>query len=166
MQDFTARPMTDTEAADLAARLIADAYRPEHTGGQQLAATSYRDLAPLPEVGPTPPAVLPDSRTVPQWATGIAVASLGVGLGSTGLGAAAWLVCDGLSAVSLTGVLAILAPFAGLAVAVLAAGAAWSKARAAAPPATTNVYQGQVTQRTDVTAHVRGMFARNNQITG
>ncbi|MCG6496633.1 hypothetical protein [Kitasatospora sp. A2-31] len=166
MNDSAARrPLTEAEAAVEAARLIAEAYRQEEAA--PLLPTAYRDDSPVPAVGDTAPAALPDTRAVPQWATGIAVASLGVGLGATGLGAAAWLVLDGLSAVTLTGVLAIAAPFAGLALVVIAAGAAWAKARAAAPPSTstTNVYQGTVTQRTDVTSNVRGMFARN-QITG
>jgi hypothetical protein len=103
--------------------------------------TSYRDHTPVPAYGTTPPVPQPDNRIVPQWAAGVAVASIGVGAGVTGLGCGAWLVLQGLSSVTLLGVLAIAAPFAGIATVVTAIGAALSKARSAS---TTNVYQGTV----------------------
>ncbi|GAA2815210.1 hypothetical protein GCM10010441_44770 [Kitasatospora paracochleata] len=162
MTDHTPRrTLTESEAAVEAARIIAAAYRQEPAALP--AVTSYRDHSPVPAVGDAAPAVLPDTRAVPQWATGIAVAALGVGLGSTGLGAAAWLVLDGLSSVTLLGVLAIAAPFAGLAVVVLAAGAAWAKARSAGGTPTTHIYEGTVNRHTEITAPttVRGMFSRN-----
>ncbi|MFJ1709202.1 hypothetical protein [Kitasatospora sp. NPDC088346] len=169
--EFNARPLTDAQAAVEAARLIAEAYRQEEAGQQVAAVTSYRDLAPLPPVGPTPPAVLPDTRTVPAWAIGTAVASVGVGLGVTGIGAGAWLVMDGMASVTVAGICAVLAPFVGLALVALAAGTAYAKAnksKAGTGP-TTNVYKGSVNQRTDINAPtiVRGMFARTKtEITG
>ena len=102
--------------------------------------TSYRDDNPdLPDwkdgsrIGNTPPVQQPDTRIAPQWAVGIAVASIGVGAGSTGLGCAAWLLFKGLSLVSVPGLerfaLIVIAPFAGAAMMLTAAGAAISKAR-------------------------------------
>ncbi|MFI9789155.1 hypothetical protein ACIHEI_37430 [Kitasatospora sp. NPDC051984] len=169
MEFNTARPLTDAQAAAEAARLIAEAYRQE--AGQPAAVTSYRDLAPLPPVGPTPPATLPDSRTVPAWAIGTAVASVGVGLGVTGIGAGAWLVMDGMASVTLAGICAVLSPFVGLALVVLTAGTAYAKAaksRVGTGP-TTHVYKGTVNKTTEIAAPVtvRGMFARTKtEITG
>ena len=100
--------------------------------------TSYRDDTPVPRVGTTPPVPQPDSRIVPAWAAGLAVASVGVGAGSTGLGCAAWLVFKGLSLVSVpslhTFVWIIIAPFAGAAMLATAIGGAISKAKRAALP--------------------------------
>lgn len=124
--------------------------------------TSYRDPIPAPiatTIGSTPPVPQPDSRIVPQWAVGVAVASIGVGAGVTGLGCGAWLVLQGLSSVTLLGVLAIAAPFAGVATVAIAIGAAISKARRAS---TTNVYQGTVIKRTEITSTARGIGARSN----
>lgn len=86
-------------------------------------------------IGDAPPVPQPDTRIAPQWAVGIAVASIGVGAGSTGLGCAAWLLFKGLSLVSVPGLerfaLIVIAPFAGAAMVLTAAGVAISKARAA-----------------------------------
>lgn len=108
-------------------------------------------------IGNTPPAAQPDSRIVPQWAAGIAVASIGVGAGVTGLGCAAWLVLKGMSlvihsleSVTLLGVLAVATPFAGFAMTATAIGCLISKAKKATMPEvnnhtyTGNVYQQQV----------------------
>jgi hypothetical protein len=89
-----------------------------------------------PRIGAAPPVPQPDSRIVPAWALGIAVASIGVGAGVTGIGCAVWLACKGLSSVihslstvTLAGVLTVAIPFAGLAMVVTAIGGAISKAR-------------------------------------
>ena len=103
------------------------------------------------QVGDTPPVPQTDSRIVPQWAAGLAVASIGVGAGSTGLGCAAWLLFKGLSMVSVPGLerfaWIIIAPFAGLAMVATAIGGLISKAkRAAAPEEHHHHYEGPVYQ--------------------
>lgn len=130
--------------------------------------TSYRDDTDVPKIGDAPPVLQPETRRVPTWATGIAVASLGIGAGTTGLGCAAWLLFKGLSLVSLpslqTFALILLAPFAGAAVLAVAVGAAIAKANRSS---TTNVYKGSVhvTNKTEVNSTARGPFARNrNQV--
>lgn len=96
---------------------------------------SHRDG---PQIGTTAPVPQPDSRIAPQWAVGLAVASIGVGAGSTGLGCAAWLFFKGLSMVSVPGLerfaWIVIAPFAGLAMAATAIGGLISKAKKAALP--------------------------------
>ncbi|MFD9033306.1 hypothetical protein ACFVZW_19455 [Streptomyces sp. NPDC059567] len=156
-------PLTEAEAKTVSDRLLREAIQ---TAPAVPAATSFRDHTPTPAVGDTPPVPQPDSRTVPQWATGIAVASIGIGAGVTGIGCGAWLVLEGLSSITLAGVLAIAAPFAGVAVIATAIGAAVSKAKAAS---ITHVYQGTVIKRTEVstTTNTRGMFSRTrNDIHG
>ncbi|MGW1917720.1 hypothetical protein ACWCQS_45525 [Streptomyces sp. NPDC002076] len=148
-------PLTESEASVEAYRLIREAYRQEVPAPM---ATSFRDHSPIPAVGPTPPVHQDDHRIVPQWAAGVAVASIGVGAGVTGLGCGAWLVLQGLSSVTLLGVMAIAAPFAGIAMVATAVGAAISRARSAS---TTNVYQGTVVQRTEITSTARGMLSRS-----
>ncbi|MFJ9676384.1 hypothetical protein ACIRP5_37130 [Streptomyces sp. NPDC101221] len=145
--------LTDSEASVEARRLIAEAYRPE----MPAAPTYFRDDTPVPAYGTTPPVPQPDSRIVPQWAAGVAVASVGVGAGITGLGCGAWLILQGLASVTLTGVLAVTLPFAGVAAAATAIGAAFARVRRAS---TTNVYRGTVVQRTEVTATSRGFLSR------
>ncbi|MFD0256392.1 hypothetical protein ACFVGX_36425 [Streptomyces sp. NPDC127113] len=145
--------LTDSEASAEARRLILEAYRPEVPA----APTYFRDTTPVPAFGTTPPVPQPDSRIVPQWAAGVAVASIGVGAGITGLGCGAWLLLQGLASVTLTGVLAVTLPFAGVGVAATAIGSALARVRRAS---TTNVYKGTVVQRTEVTATSRGLFSR------
>ncbi|MGW0612023.1 hypothetical protein [Streptomyces sp. NPDC002788] len=146
--------------------LIADVesvYRPEL---QPAPVTSFRDETPVPKTGETdtPPVAQPETRIVPSWAAGLAVGSLGVGAGATGLGCAAWLVFKGLALVSVpslqTFALILLAPFAGIAAVALAIGAAVAKAKRSH---TTNVFKGSVTvtNKTEVSSTARGMFARN-----
>ncbi|MFJ5644066.1 hypothetical protein [Streptomyces sp. NPDC093223] len=93
------------------------------------------DTTPQATIGNTPPVPQPDARIAPRWAVGIAVASIGVGAGSTGLGCAAWLALKGLAMVSVPGLerfaLVIIAPFAGAAMVLTAAGVAIGKARTA-----------------------------------
>lgn len=149
---ITPKHLTDREAADEADRLIREAYRPP-----AVVPTSFRDTSPVPAFGDTPPVRQDDRRIVPEWAAGVAVASIGVGAGVTGIGCGAWLVLEGLSSVTLLGVLAVAAPFAGIAAVVTAIGAAVSRSR---PSSTTNIYEGSVVQRTEITASARGMLAR------
>ncbi|MDV7222745.1 hypothetical protein [Streptomyces prunicolor] len=155
-------PLTESEAAAEAARLIGEAYRPQPV---TQFATSFRDTSRVPEFGTTPPVAQPDSRIVPEWAAGVAVASIGVGAGVTGLGCAAWLVLQGISSVldsaasvSFLGFLTVVGPFGGVAMIVTAVGVAVSKAKRAS---TTNVYQGTVIKRTEITSTARGIGARS-----
>lgn len=110
--DPTRTVMTDSEAATEARRIINNF------------ATSFRDesLPDTPTIGTTPAVAQPDGRRVPAWATGIAVASIGIGAGATGIGCAVWLAMKGFSMATLNGVLMVAAPFAGVAVIALATG--------------------------------------------
>ncbi|MFJ4007736.1 hypothetical protein ACIPWL_30390 [Streptomyces sp. NPDC090023] len=119
--------------------------------------TSFRDDTDLPAFGSTSPVRQEDRRIVPAWAVGIAVASIGVGAGITGIGCGAWLVLQGLTSVTLNGVLMVTLPFAGLAMAATAIGGAISKARAAV---TKNVFEGPVTHHTEIhnNSTTRGAF--------
>ncbi|MEW1551890.1 hypothetical protein [Streptomyces tsukubensis] len=155
--DPTTRRLSEREAAAEAKRIIDAAYQPT---GETGFATSYRDDSPPHGTGALP-VPQPDNRVVPAWAAGVAVASIGVGAGVTGLGCGAWLILQGLSSVTLYGVLAVTLPFAGLAAVVTAIGTALSRARA---PRQTNIYQGTVTQNTRIsnTSQQRGMFARTH----
>jgi hypothetical protein len=150
----TTQPLTESAASAEAYRLIREAYQPEAAP----IVTSYRDHSPVPAYGDTPPVPQPDNRIVPAWAAGVAVASIGVGAGAIGLGCASWLFLQALSSVTLTGVLAVTAPFAGAAALVTAIGGAFSKARKAS---TTNVYRGTVIKRTEITSTARGIGARS-----
>jgi hypothetical protein len=146
-------PLTDEQAAAEARRILATEFIP----------TAYRDPAPVPAVGDTPPVPQPDNRRVPAWAAGIAAGALGIGAGATGLGCAAWLVFKGLALVSVpslqTFALILLAPFAGVALAAVAIGAAVARAKRSS---TTNVFKGAVhiDNKTEVHSTTRGMFAR------
>ncbi|MEV5080417.1 hypothetical protein AB0K74_16820 [Streptomyces sp. NPDC056159] len=145
--------MPESEAAAEARRLIDDwAGKPV-----QHHPTSFRDDTKPPAFGTTPPVPQPDHRIVPAWAAGIAVASIGVGAGVTGIGCGAWLVLQGLASVTLAGVLMVTLPFAGVAMVATAIGGAISKARAAV---TKNIYEGPVTHHTEVhnNSTTRGMF--------
>lgn len=118
--------------------------------------------APKVVIGNAQPVPQPDSRIAPQWAVGVAIASIGVGAGSTGLGCAAWLACKGLSLVSVPGLerfaLVVIAPFVGAAMLVTAVGVAISRARAAAP---TIHNHGPVDQRT-LHATSKGVWVKNH----
>ncbi|WP_392971133.1 hypothetical protein [Streptomyces sp. LN245] len=109
-------------------------------------------------IGNTPPVPQPDTRIAPQWAVGVAVASIGVGAGSTGLGCAAWLAFKGLSLVSVPGLerfaLVVIAPFVGAAMLVTAVGVAIGRARTAITVVNNNgpVHQDQREIRSKTTA--------------
>jgi hypothetical protein len=150
--DHVTRPLSDSEARAEAERIIAEAMRPERHFP-----TSFRDDTRPPAYGDTPPVHQNDRRIVPAWAAGIAVASIGVGAGITGLGCGAWLVLQGLTSATLTGVLMVTAPFAGLAMAATAIGGAINKARRAVSK---TYYEGPVVQHTHITntSTTRGMF--------
>lgn len=152
------RPLTDAEARAEAERIITQSFQPE-TPPVPHFPTSFRDDTKVPVYGDTPPVHQDDKRIVPAWAAGIAVASIGVGAGSVGLGCCAWLVLQGLASVTLYGVLMVTLPFAGLAMVATAIGGAISKARQSVSK---TVYEGPVTQNTQITntSNQRGMFSR------
>ncbi|MFD5101780.1 hypothetical protein [Streptomyces albidochromogenes] len=147
-------PLSDSEAKTEAERIIAEAMRPERQFP-----TSFRDESEVPPYGDTPPVHQDDKRIVPAWGAGIAVASIGVGAGITGVGCGAWLVLQGLASVTLYGVLMVTLPFAGVAMVATAIGGAINKARSTV---TKNVYEGPVVQNTQInnTSNQRGMFSR------
>ncbi|WP_204164363.1 hypothetical protein [Streptomyces sp. CS090A] len=149
-------PLSPAEASAEAARLIREAYTPKDPAPMQ---TYYRAPDPAPVHVPAAPVPQPDSRIVPQWAAGVAVASIGVGAGVTGLGCGAWLLLQGLASVTLMGVLTVTLPLAALAAVITAAGSAVARARSAS---TTNVYKGTVVQRTEVTSTARGLLSRSS----
>lgn len=142
--------MTPQQAEQEAARIIREAFETP---------VSFRDTTPPAPTGAEPVAQ-PETRVVPAWAVGTAIASIGVGAGSVGIGCAVWLAAQGLAAITVTGVLAALAPFVGVALVVLAVGAALNRAKPLSTT-TTNVYNGQVVKHTEVNASTRGMFARS-----
>ncbi|MEW2068313.1 hypothetical protein [Streptomyces sp. NPDC007346] len=152
------RPLTDAEARAEAERIITQSFQPE-TPPVRHFPTSFRDPTPPPAYGDTPPVHQDDKRIVPAWAAGIAVASIGVGAGITGIGCGAWLVLQGLASVTLYGVLMVTLPFAGLAMVATAIGGAVSKARQSVSK---TVYEGPVVQNTQInnTSNQRGMFSR------
>ncbi|MFE9386102.1 hypothetical protein ACFYMO_23215 [Streptomyces sp. NPDC007025] len=142
-------PMTPRQAESEARRIITEAF-------DAPACTSYRDTSPAEPTGAQPVAQ-PETRTVPTWAVGTAVASIGVGAGAVGLGCAVWLAAQGLAAITLAGVLAALAPFLGVALVVLAAGAALNRAKRSSTP---HIHTGTVVKNTQVTTQTRGMLSR------
>ncbi|MGM0351247.1 hypothetical protein [Streptomyces sp. Adlamb9] len=156
--DPTARPlhMTDAEADAAARRIIADAYQPTPR-----TATSYRDTAPLPAYGPTPPVPQPDHRIVPAWAAGMAVAGIGVGATCVGIGCGIWLACQGLTAVTLSSVLFVTLPIAALAAVATAIGSAVRSVKATRTE-THHHYTGPVRlENNTITAPAYGLIARN-----
>ncbi|MFD9047806.1 hypothetical protein [Streptomyces zaomyceticus] len=156
----TRQPLTEPEAAAEAKRLISQAYRPEQPQPAPEFPTCFRDDTPLPTVGPTPPVVQPETRIVPAWAVGTAVASIGIGAGITGVGCGAWLVLQGLAAVTLTSVLMVTLPLAALAAVATAIGSALQHARSVVTHHDHH-YTGPVTQNTQHTEQtVLGLLGR------
>ncbi|MFJ3989910.1 hypothetical protein ACIPWY_14790 [Streptomyces sp. NPDC090032] len=149
--------MSDAAANAEARRIIDDVYRPASPVRQ--IPTYFKDDTPAPPFGDAEPVHQDDRRIVPAWAAGVAVASIGIGAGTTGIGCGAWLVLKGFASMSVTGVIAMGALFTGLAFAALSIGVAFSRAkRSVSRP----VYNGPVTKHTHVTSHTRGAFARSH----
>ncbi|MFJ9117425.1 hypothetical protein ACIRJO_17920 [Streptomyces sp. NPDC102394] len=149
--------MSDEAANAEARRIIDDVYRPAPPPAPIL--TSYRDDTEPPTVGDAPPVWQDDRRIVPAWAAGTAVAAIGIGAGTTGVGCGIWLVLKGFASMSVTGVVCMGVLFSGIAFAVLSIGAAFSRARHSVSHA---VYTGPVTKNTHVTTQTRGAFARSH----
>jgi len=160
-----APPLTDLED-EVSRRLLASAASPDT--GPVPAATSYRDTSPIPKTGTAPVVPQPEHRLVPQWAAGTAVVLLGGGAGCTGIGCGFWLMFNGASSVTATGVAALLAPFAGVAAVITAIGAVVAHFRATTAT-THHHYEGTVHQRNEHTTNstTRGLLARtiNNPTT-
>ncbi|MFB7453488.1 hypothetical protein [Streptomyces sp. NPDC056194] len=153
------RPMSEAEAAAEAERILRTEF---HNQPQPTAPipTSFRDETPLPPFGPTPPVLQPETRTVPAWAAGTAVASIGIGAGITGVGCGTWLILQGLAAVTLTSVLMVTLPIAALAALATTIGSALQHTRATVTH-TENHYNAPVTQHTTHTEQTaRGFFGR------
>ncbi|MEU2153800.1 hypothetical protein ABZ532_02015 [Streptomyces sp. NPDC019396] len=149
--------MSDAGANAEARRIINDIYRP--TPPTAPIPTSYRDTTEPPNVGDAPPVWQDDRRTVPAWAAGTAVASIGIGAGTTGIGCGVWLVLKGFASMSVTGIVCMGVLLSGIAFAALSIGAAFARARRSVCKA---VYTGPVTKNTHVTTHTRGTFARSH----
>ncbi|MFI9823384.1 hypothetical protein ACIHFC_23410 [Streptomyces sp. NPDC052013] len=149
--------MCDEAANAEARRIIDDVYRP--TPPPTPIATSYRDDTEPPTVGDAPPVWQDDRRIVPAWAAGTAVASIGIGAGTTGIGCGVWLVLKGFASMSVTGVVCVGVLFSGIAFAALSIGAAFSRAKRSMSK---HVYTGPVTKHTHVTTHTQGAFARSH----
>ncbi|MEV5619415.1 hypothetical protein [Streptomyces bacillaris] len=126
-------------------------------------ATSYRDPAPLPAVGPTPPVAQPGQPPMSQWATDASGVLKGVGAVSIPIGIAVWIVgqVDPLT-------LGII--FGSPAVAALAVARLVAKVKDAnqnAPQPVTNHYHGAVHHDTrTVTSNTRGIIANNRNSSG
>ncbi|MET7845393.1 hypothetical protein ABZT45_44090 [Streptomyces sp. NPDC005356] len=145
--------MSDAAANAEARRIIDEVYRPAVPVRQ--IPTYFKDETPAPPFGDAEPVHQDDRRIVPAWAAGVAVASIGIGAGTTGIGCGAWLVLKGFASMSVTGVIAMGALFTGLAFAALTIGVAFSRAkRSVSRP----VYNAPVTKHT----HTRGAFARSH----
>ncbi|MDT9686396.1 hypothetical protein RND61_30640 [Streptomyces sp. TRM76323] len=147
------RPLSESEAEARARQLIDSAYRP----------TSYRDSAPVPSYGPTPPVAQPGRPPMSQRATDISGLMLAAGAASLPLGGSAALVLYALGQVDpATLAVGATAPVA----LVLAVGSLIRSAgRAKADAALTthhHHYTGTVRQETTtVSSTTRGLFARN-----
>ncbi|MFD5428506.1 hypothetical protein [Streptomyces sp. NPDC127084] len=144
------RPLSESEAEAEARRIIEGLWRSEPVA----TATSYVDPTPVPAYGTAAPELQPDHRIVPAWAAGMAVASIGVGAGITGIGCGFWLVCQGFAAVTLTSVLFVTLPIAAIAAVVVAIGSVVRSVKAA-NVTTHHHYAGPVHQEhsTQVTSH-------------
>lgn len=149
----TGRPLTESEAAERARQLIAEAYATP---------TSYRDDSPLPAYGPTPPVVQAGRPPMSQRATDISGLMLAGSVASLSLGGATSLVLYTLGQVDPT-TLAVGA--AGPVALVLAAG--WllrsiGRAKAQMHTEHHHHYTGTVHQETTtVSVTAKGVLARN-----
>ncbi|MFI1890430.1 hypothetical protein [Streptomyces jumonjinensis] len=121
------RPLSESEAEAEARRIIEGLWKSEPA----TTSTSYVDPTPNPPYGAATPVPQPDHRIVPPWAAGVAVASIGVGAGITGVGCGVWLVCQGFAAVTLTSVLFVTLPIAAVAAIVVAVGSVVRSVKAA-----------------------------------
>ncbi|MFK0203424.1 hypothetical protein [Streptomyces lavendulae] len=80
-------PLSESEAAAEARRLIEDAYRPTLP-----VPTAYRDTSPVPTIGPTPPVAQPGRPPMSQKATDTSATMLAAGIASIPIGGSLSLV--------------------------------------------------------------------------
>ncbi|MDH6544959.1 hypothetical protein [Streptomyces sp. SPB4] len=80
-------PLSESEAAAEARRLIEDAYRPALT-----LPTTYRDTSPIPAIGSNPPVAQPGRPPMSQRATDASTLMLTAGIASPLLGGSLSLV--------------------------------------------------------------------------
>ncbi|MFE6691942.1 hypothetical protein ACFVFQ_36420 [Streptomyces sp. NPDC057743] len=113
-------PLSESAAEAVAREIIEGLWRSEPVA----TSTRFVDPTPTPAYGTAEPVHQDDRRIVPAWAAGVAVASIGVGAGITGIGCGVWLACQGFAAVTLTSVLFVTLPIAALATVVVAVGSA------------------------------------------
>ncbi|GAA2417934.1 hypothetical protein ACFPFX_04725 [Streptomyces mauvecolor] len=92
------------------------------------------------------PVPQPDSRRVPQWATGVAVAGAGIGVMSIGVGLGGKLFFENIT---IEGVIAVGLIVAAPLLLISAAGIALSKVGKAAPREVTNNFNGPVSIKSD-----------------
>ncbi|MGW2811659.1 hypothetical protein [Streptomyces sp. NPDC001450] len=151
------RPLSESEAEAEARRIIEGLWKAEPVA----TSTSFRDATPNPPYGTTPPVHQDDRRIVPAWAAGVAVASIGVGAGITGIGCSVWLVCQGFAAVTLTSVLFVTLPIAAVAALVVAVGSVVRSVKAAHTE-THHHYSGPVRQENTHVTNYSKWFSRSN----
>ncbi|WP_369391299.1 hypothetical protein AB5J72_29405 [Streptomyces sp. CG1] len=149
----TAVGMTEDEATVEARRIIADAYRPAPE-----TPTTYRDNAPVPAYGSTPPVAQPGRPPMSQSATDASVLMLsgGAAVSMTGLTAAV------LMYVSQSANPVVCAVVFGAPTAFVLALAKFAK-RAQPAPDVHQHYEGPVYQdQRNVTTTTRGVWAKTN----
>ncbi|MGW2181241.1 hypothetical protein ACWCXX_24710 [Streptomyces sp. NPDC001732] len=156
------QPLSETQAADEAARIIAEGFY-STTG---LTATSYKDSTPLPTTGDAMPVAQPGRPPMSQRATDVSTVMLAVGAASLMTGGGVSLVLWRLADVDPL----VLAVAGGAPVALLMAlSRVIGRARSAieAAPATHHHhYQGPVRQETTtVSSTTRGLIARTRNDT-
>lgn len=144
--------LTETQAAEEAARLISEAYQP---------ATSYRDPSPIPTTGTTPPVAQPGRPPMSQRATDISGVMLAGSVASVSVGGATSLVLYTLGQVDPT---ALAIGAAGPLALVLAVGSLIRSIGRAKQDAHTehhHHYNGPVRQETTtISSTTAGLLAR------
>ncbi|MFH8620140.1 hypothetical protein ACH4E8_34370 [Streptomyces sp. NPDC017979] len=146
------RPLTNDEA-EAARQLIDAAYGP----------TSYRDPAPLPTVGTTPPVVQPGRPPMSQKATDVSGVMLAAGAASLPLGGATSLVLYTLGTVDPAALAIGAAAPVALVLAVGSLLRSLGAARADAHTEHHHHYAGTVRQETtNVSSTTKGLFAKNH----
>ncbi|MER7316424.1 MULTISPECIES: hypothetical protein [Streptomyces] len=147
------RPLTDTEAAERARQLIAEAYTPP---------TSYRDDTPLPTYGLTPPVAQEGRPPMSQRATDASALMLSGSVAALSVGGATSLVLYTLGQVD---PITLAVGAAGPVALVLAVGSLIRSAGRAKADAHTehhHHYNGPVRQEsTTVASTTKGLFAKN-----
>ncbi|MDT0412747.1 MULTISPECIES: hypothetical protein [Streptomyces] len=158
-QPLTDGPLTEAEAAARARQLVEEAYRPAPA-----IPTSYRDMAPVPYVGETPPVAQPGRPPMSQRATDASALLLTGSVATVAAGGSVSLVLLALGTVD---PVTIGVGAGGGSVLLLALAALITRlgraAHAAAPAVHHHTYNGPVTQTsTNITSHTRGLGRTHN----